>query len=100
MIEGNFFDASGAPLEGWTVWLFGPINVSTVTNAGGYYAFMNLPGGDYQVCETLQAGWTELSPSESSGGSQCADGNFGWAFSLQGSVLASFADFTNSPPQP
>ncbi len=99
MIEGNVFDASGAALEGWTIWLFGPVNVSTMTSSSGYYAFMNLPDGDYQVCETLQAGWSELSP-DASFGSQCADGNFGWAFSLQGSVLASFADFTNSPPKP
>ncbi len=52
-------DAAGEnPLEGVTIelWLNGALVASTVTDAGGHYAFYGLGAGDYTVTEVVPAG--------------------------------------------
>jgi len=55
-ISGTVKDASGAVLPGATVSVSGPNIVGTqtaVTNEQGFYRFINLPPGDYQLVFTL-----------------------------------------------
>ena len=95
MIEGNVFnDPTNAPLAGWSVQIIGALNAVTQTDVNGYYSFMNLPAGTYQVCEAVQSGWNQMFPNADTG-APCPNGGFGWTFSLSGSVLASFVDFRN-----
>ena len=95
MIEGNVFnDPTNAPLAGWSVQIIGAVNAIAQTDANGYYSFMNLPAGTYQVCEVTQSGWTQVFPTPDFG-APCPLGGLGWSFSLSGSVLASFVDFRN-----
>lgn len=63
---GEFTDPA---LSDWTVFLDLNGNrvpdageLSTVTDANGYYAFISLPAGDYEVTEVLPAGW-DVSPT-------------------------------------
>jgi large repetitive protein len=44
-------------LNGSTV--SGPVNLNTVTVAGGGYLFPNLPAGTYSISETQPLGWTD-----------------------------------------
>ncbi len=74
-------DADEPYLAGWEVSLYkfeepeGPILfslldptsvfvASTLTDANGFYSFSNLELGDYQVCQTPQAGWTRTFPAD------------------------------------
>ncbi len=52
-------------LVGWTINLknaAGAIVATTTTGADGSYSFNNLISGDYEVCEVLQGGWTNITP--------------------------------------
>jgi uncharacterized surface anchored protein len=60
------FDGSGLP--GWEVNLAaaygdGTDTLTGVTDGSGWYRFNGLTPGDYQVWETLQTGWTYVSPA-------------------------------------
>lgn len=56
-------DCTEMGLEGWTITLKdaagNPIDTTT-TGADGSYEFCNLLPGSYQVCETVEAGWTPV----------------------------------------
>jgi hypothetical protein len=100
MVEGNVFDdGSNGPLSSWSVQLSGTISAVAQTNENGYYSFMNLPAGTYQVCIVMQSGWTQAFPNSDTG-TPCPDGNFGYTYVLSGSVLASFVDFRNTRTTP
>jgi hypothetical protein len=55
------------PLSGWCVELSfnGTVVGSALTDAAGNVNFPGLADGMYLVCEDLQAGWTETTPSGS-----------------------------------
>ena len=61
-ISGTVKDSTGAMLPGVTVSVSGPAIVGTqtaTTNEQGFYRFINLPPGDYQLVFTLQ-GFTSV----------------------------------------
>ena len=71
-------DCTGEGLEGWTINLYagqdsGALIDSTTTDVDGFYSFCDLAPGDYEVCETLQAGWTNVTPLCISVTLECAD---------------------------
>jgi YDG domain/SdrD B-like domain len=64
-IPGEFLEPG---IEGWTVFLdlnnnrnLDPTEPSTVTDTNGRYGFLSLLAGDYEVVESLPAGW-DVSP--------------------------------------
>ncbi len=62
-LNGNGTQDSGEPnLAGWTMTLT-PGNLSGTTGADGNYTFSDVMPGDYTVAETLQAGWTNVTPA-------------------------------------
>jgi uncharacterized repeat protein (TIGR01451 family) len=72
-LNGDGVKAAGEPkLAGWTMTLYNdnndPDNLlnnvvsSQQTDVNGDYNFTNLAPGSYQVCETVQAGWTQTLP--------------------------------------
>lgn len=66
-INGNEIqDAGEAGLAGWTITINGITNPSfeatTTTDSEGRYEFLNLPLGNYQVCEVVQSGWIATTP--------------------------------------
>jgi Carboxypeptidase regulatory-like domain len=91
-ISGSVWnDGTGEPMSGWVVVLSGPSNASTVTDAWGGYRFTGLLGGLYTVCEVVQGGWKETSPTFQAA---CASG-LGYNFTLTDGGSASFVDFGN-----
>lgn len=65
-ISGTKLDDVGKPLPSWQICLTGGSLLSpvcTTTDQNGGYAFANLTAGTYTVSETLQFGWTQLSPT-------------------------------------
>ncbi len=59
VVQGNVYDASGAPLPGVSVTLAGPKLIggarTTVTDANGFYRFPSVPvGSDYTVTAELE----------------------------------------------
>jgi hypothetical protein len=98
MIEGTFYnDATNEALAGWTVQITGPVTMTAQTSQNGYFSFMDLPDGDYLVCEALQHGWTQAFPNSDTG-SECPGGTFGYRYSLAGSVDGDMTDFRNVAP--
>ncbi|MCR3884873.1 MAG: MSCRAMM family adhesin SdrC, partial [Methanothrix sp.] len=63
-IEGYKIDAyNGDGIEGWTITLTndtGAEIASTTTNETGWYSFCDLAPGNYEVCETVEDGWTNV----------------------------------------
>ncbi len=65
--DGRAREAGEPGLANWTITLAGtdgrgnPVNLSTVTSAGGSYSF-TVPPGTYTVCEVLKAGWIQSYP--------------------------------------
>lgn len=91
-ISGSVWnDGTGEPLSGWVVVLSGPSNASTVTDASGGYSFSGLSGGLYTVCEVVQSGWKETSPTFPAA---CASG-LGYNFTLTDGGSALWVDFGN-----
>ncbi|MBI5404815.1 MAG: DUF11 domain-containing protein, partial [Candidatus Kerfeldbacteria bacterium] len=63
-LNGNgAWDQNEPALANWGINLTGPVNSNVVTNANGYYAFVNLGPGEYVVSETQQDGWTQTTPA-------------------------------------
>jgi hypothetical protein len=91
-ITGQVRDVTaGSGLAGWTVQAFGPTTASATTDANGNYTLSGLADGTYTVCEVLQPGWTQVSPTFPE---SCASG-MGYNFSVSSSSSASFVNFGN-----
>jgi hypothetical protein len=71
-VNGNGSKDAGEPgLPGWTVFLdtnnngkLDPGEVSTTTDANGYYTFANLTDGTYHVREVTQSGWVQTTANQ------------------------------------
>jgi len=83
-------------LANWCVSVTGTVTAGIATDSLGHYAVMGLPDGNYTVCETLQAGWTQTMPTV---GTACPTGT-GYNFSLFGGQIGSFIYFRNMPVTP
>ncbi|HNX08500.1 MAG TPA: SdrD B-like domain-containing protein [Methanothrix sp.] len=65
-LDGDGVNDGEPGLSGWTIKIK---NLATnaeqtaTTNANGWYSFLNLDPGNYQVSETLKSGWTATSPT-------------------------------------
>ena len=91
-IDGTVYNENTwGVLQGWSVTVSGPVNSSTVTDANGHYVFSGIPAGTYTVCEVVQSGWTQSSPTMPAA---CASGK-GYNFSLTAGGSGSFVDFGN-----
>jgi fibro-slime domain-containing protein len=65
-IEGDKINNdTGLGIPGWTISLQNAtgMEMATTTNSTGGYRFCDLLPGDYTVCELIQAGWTNVSPT-------------------------------------
>ena len=102
---GIFFGMDGAdsPLSGWTVELKllnadGTVasTTSTSTDPWGNYAFPDLPGGTYLVCEVVQSGWRLTFP----GTPRPCSGGFGYTVPVPADLVQptyfGFNDFGNT----
>lgn len=94
-IDGTVFQSSDPwpGLAGWTVELSGAVNTSTTTDGSGNYLFAGLPAGTYTVCEHIESGWVQTSPTS---GTSCPTG-VGYTFSLSDGISGSFVNFGNLP---
>jgi hypothetical protein len=76
----------------------GPTTVSTTTDGNGNYV-LNVPGGDpttpvmYAVCEVVQTGWKQASPTFPA---PCASG-MGYDFGVVAGGTSEFVSFSNLP---
>ena len=65
-INGNGINNGEPGLSGWTIKLKNittDVELTTTTNANGWYSFTNLNPGSYQVSEVVQSGWTPIAPA-------------------------------------
>jgi len=70
-LNGNgVFDSDESSIEGWTIYLDSNENgqlddgeLSTVTDANGFYSFTDLQFGHYNVAEANEPRWTQTYPS-------------------------------------
>jgi len=83
-------------LANWCVTLGGTVTAGIATDSLGNYAIMGLPDGTYTVCEVLQSGWVQASPTV---GAACPTG-VGYSFSLTGGQIGSFLNFKMMPATP
>ncbi len=82
-ISGHKYDAEGAPLAGWTVYLRTklyaieePIETSAVTDVNGYFEFLNLPYNlIWRLSEEEQEGYLQVYPDDDTNTAD-QDGNF------------------------
>src|SRR5690606_13853822 len=60
----KFDDCTGAGLDGWTITLTKPDGSTSIATTvdGGKYSFCGLMPGTYIVEETIEAGWTNITP--------------------------------------
>jgi hypothetical protein len=98
-VAGNmYWDYGDYGAAGWVIELTGPVNATLTTDVYGNYAFKNLPGGTYLICEVQQAGWTQTAPFS---GATCPSGAYGYTRVLpvgqQARIIGN--DFGNMPPQ-
>ena len=71
----------------------GPTTVTTTTDANGNYV-LNVPGGPtYAICEQVQVGWSQASPTFSA---PCPSG-MGYDFSVPVGSESDFVSFSNLP---
>jgi len=64
-INGYKLHENGSVLEGWNISLYNDTHTlinTTTTDASGYYIFCHLMPGTYYVNETMQQGWTNITP--------------------------------------
>jgi hypothetical protein len=98
---GNgYWDWPDAGAPGWIIEISGPVNASLTTDAFGNYAFKELPGGTYTICQVPEsggAGWTQKVPFS---GTACLGGGFGYTRTLPVGQAIRFIgnDFGNMPP--
>lgn len=83
-------------LANWCVTLGGTVTAGIATDSLGNYSLMGLPDGTYTVCEVLQAGWVQTSPTF---GTACPTG-VGYTFGLSGGQIGSFLNFKIMPATP
>ena len=65
-IEGyKIDDCTGDGLNGWTINVSNETSdvASTTTNLTGWYQFCGLEPGTYTVCEVIESGWTNVTPT-------------------------------------
>ena len=63
--DGDGPDGENTPLLGWTIQLFdGNATSSTTTDENGYFFFLNLGPGSYEVSEQSQEGWLQTYPTD------------------------------------
>ncbi|WP_293076587.1 S8 family serine peptidase, partial [Okeania sp. SIO3B5] len=98
--EDGIRDESEEGLEGWTIYIDDNENgeldegeISTVTDAEGYYEFNELDAGTYVIAQELQDGWEQTYPGSPSThtveleeGEDLEDINFGNQEILPGSI--------------
>src|SRR3989338_5327757 len=87
-------DTGETGLAGWTITL-NPSAVTAVTDSTGIYSFAGLADGTYTVCETMQSGWTQTSPTTDTG--SCSGTN-GYSITISGGINppSSSLDFGNN----
>jgi uncharacterized repeat protein (TIGR01451 family) len=56
-------DAGDQPIEGWAIFLSGPVSGTTTTDADGYFEFTGLTYGTYTVTEETRDGWVHMTPA-------------------------------------
>ncbi len=63
----NGTNNNGMGLENWNILLLNPETnaeiANTTTDRMGFYQFMNLSNGSYNVTEKMKTGWTNISPT-------------------------------------
>jgi len=65
-VEGSQNTEPGLP--GWTIDLYDAAGAKIntyISNSKGDYEFLNIPTGNYKVCEVLQTGWINTDPGNS-----------------------------------
>ena len=80
----------GFGLQGWEITatrIGGSPVFTTTTGADGTYSFSDIPQGTYDVCETLQSGWTNTAPL-------CVQVTVGGGSDATGVDFLNFADAT------
>jgi hypothetical protein len=103
-ISGKKTDVKdGSGLGGWTINLYkqGVIGVfdhkltDSSGNKLGEYSFTGLAAGTYTVCEVLQSGWMESSPSSGGGCSGTNEASNGYSITVSGTMDVTGKDFAN-----
>ena len=75
--DNNNDDAGDAGIQGVTIELQDPAGstiLSTTTDNAGYYAFLEIPAGNYVLVETDIAGYQDISDTDESTGATDGDG--------------------------
>ena len=88
-------------LPNWEIKIYDASNVlvdTKLTDAAGKYEFKGLAAGNYTVCETPQAGWTQSFPVAGPGIVVCANTTLGYAITLTQGQLDEGNDFGNWQP--
>jgi hypothetical protein len=88
-------DGSDVFLADWTISLFdGESTTTTTTDGSGNYSFGDLSNGTYTVCETLQGGWHQTSPTS---GANCPSGTKGYSVTISEGEAHANVNFGNKP---
>jgi serine protease AprX len=56
-------DSNETGIPGRTIFLTGPMNLTTITDGSGLYGFTGLQSGPYSVRDSLPSGWAQISPA-------------------------------------
>ena len=91
-VADNLNGIGGEPgLNGWTITIWNSTQTAVVqttvtandtSGKPGFYQFLNLAPGNYVVCETPQATWTQTFPQAGAGFVTCTNGTIGWSITL------------------
>jgi len=57
--DNGIFDSGELPINGATVSITGPVNLSLITRTDGSYSFTSLPNGTYAITQNQVAGYTD-----------------------------------------